>query len=637
MSTVLFKNNRIRAKWKTRLQNLIRHLIRNYKPETRQAKEDFNYDEIHNNLIIDGDFNISKFGPDWLDGKVADEKDLLNSLIENVIAKSNDNIQSEIEKADGLTVAEKKAIRKSINYYATLNLDAMSDKEREALQPLIDECKTIKEQDKSNKNYNISEQATDRAQLFFDELTKETKVKSLNAKKNNLTKIKSNISGMQTNTNEIKNSELKPNSILVEERLFKIPKHNGKGLPPEVMTEIMQSWHNKYFSDYDALRGYIHLDERTSAGNEVDDHIHFLISGYNNKTKKFDISEHTYRVGLEIAQRNNIKVDRAGIDIDIEEALKKPYNKATEKERTFAGEILQNAFYVHANKIVKKNGIDIKFERKKLTPEEMELRSFIASQSKLPKSKRISNMANYMEEKAKEKAREMLEKEKELRNDKAIKNRVVNNMIKENREELSSNVVNHILKNEKNKAYFKDKATEKIIDTEGKEILIKHLEELDQKLEGLNKIETLQNESKEFYKIQDVAFDFADTIKKSPYIFGLVGYYKNAKKSVLSFSMTDDQKRSINKIFDAFENAALKVGEIFKITHLFSEKDELGNDYRAEQEKKPEPKPDYSKKSVQKLENLVNQRTEQGIQTIERIENNEEQLKKSRRRKGPGR
>ncbi|MDF4876628.1 hypothetical protein P3554_23905, partial [Vibrio parahaemolyticus] len=159
MSTLLFKNNRIRAKHTTRLKNLIRHLIRNYKPETRQAKEDFNLNEIHNNFIIDADFKLSKFGPDWLDGKVADEKNLINSLIENVVSKSNEHIQTELEKADILTVKEKKAVRKSIDYYARINPESMSDKERNALQPLIEECKTIKEQGKSNKNYDISEQA----------------------------------------------------------------------------------------------------------------------------------------------------------------------------------------------------------------------------------------------------------------------------------------------------------------------------------------------------------------------------------------------------------------------------------------------------------------------------------------------
>ncbi|MCG6285903.1 hypothetical protein [Vibrio vulnificus] len=407
MSTLLFKNNRIRAKHTTRLKNLIRHLIRNYKPETRQAKEDFNLNEIHNNFIIDADFKLSKFGPNWLDGDVAEEKHLINSLIENVVSKSNEHIQTELEKADTLTVKEKKAVRKSIDYYARINPESMSDKERNALQPLIEECKTIKEQDKSNKNYYISEQAIVRAKLFFDELTPDTKVKSLNAKKNNIMKIKDGISGMQLNTNNIKNTELKPNSIIVEERLFKIPKHNKKGLTPEIMTEIMQSFHEEYFSDYDVLRGYIHLDERTSKGNEVDDHVHFIVSGYNNETKKFDITERSHNLGLKIAQKTHLKKDRSGVKIDVEEALRKPYNKATDEERTLSGEMIQEAFYRKANKILRKHNIDIKFEKKELTDEEKELRAFLASQSNLPKAERVGNMVNYMAEKSKKTAKKI--------------------------------------------------------------------------------------------------------------------------------------------------------------------------------------------------------------------------------------
>ncbi|EJF9997344.1 hypothetical protein DC916_RS24655, partial [Vibrio parahaemolyticus] len=170
---------------------------------------------------------------------------------------------------------------------------------------------------------------------------------------------------------------------------------------------IMQSFHEEYFSDYDVLRGYIHLDERTSKGNEVDDHVHFIVSGYNNETKKFDITERSHNLGLKIAQKTHLKKDRSGVKIDVEEALRKPYNKATDEERTLSGEMIQEAFYRKANKILRKHNIDIKFEKKELTDEEKELRAFLASQSNLPKAERVGNMVNYMAEKSKKTAKKI--------------------------------------------------------------------------------------------------------------------------------------------------------------------------------------------------------------------------------------
>ena len=69
-------------------------------------------------------------------------------------------------------------------------------------------------------------------------------------------------------------NEAKANSILIQEKIFKIPKHNEKGLKPSIILEIMHDWHNKHFSDYDVVGGFLHRDERTSKGNTVDDHYH---------------------------------------------------------------------------------------------------------------------------------------------------------------------------------------------------------------------------------------------------------------------------------------------------------------------------------------------------------------------------
>ena len=100
-------------------------------------------------------------------------------------------------------------------------------------------------------------------------------------------------------------------------------------------------------------------------------------SGYSNKTNSFDITEHSFKLGLKLAKERNIKTDRAGIEIDIEQALKTKYNKTSEEYRMFSGEVLQQAFYEHANEILQKNEIEFSFERKELTVEEIEYRKHI--------------------------------------------------------------------------------------------------------------------------------------------------------------------------------------------------------------------------------------------------------------------
>ena len=66
-STVLQKTSRIRICDKTKLANLVNHILRNYKPDTIQYKRDFNADDTKLNLVICPDFKVIKKGADWFD------------------------------------------------------------------------------------------------------------------------------------------------------------------------------------------------------------------------------------------------------------------------------------------------------------------------------------------------------------------------------------------------------------------------------------------------------------------------------------------------------------------------------------------------------------------------------------------
>ncbi|ATI46683.1 hypothetical protein CO725_13685 [Vibrio parahaemolyticus] len=394
MATLLYKNNRVRVKEKKRLMNLIKHLLRHYNDNTMKYKNDFHHDKTQHNIVVDENLNREKQGENWhseTEKRADDIHEIINSILDK--AESNQGII----KADELSIAEKKAIRKSIKYFANLSEDKLNPKEQVALSGFISECKAIQNQSKKEKDYTISKDAIATAQAFFNELDRETKVVSLKAKKNNLKKISDNIEKMN-NRHVAQNNAAKANSILIQEQLFKIPKHNEKGLKPSIILEIMHDWHNKHFSDYDVVGGFLHRDERTKKGNTVDDHYHFVQSGYSNKTKSFDITEHSFKLGLKLAKERNINADRAGIEIDIDQALETKYNKTTERYRVFAGEVLQQAFYEHANEILKKHNVDYSFERKELTREEKELRRIIAKDDHKPKSKKKYSMAGFYEE-----------------------------------------------------------------------------------------------------------------------------------------------------------------------------------------------------------------------------------------------
>lgn len=441
MATLLSKNNRIRIKEKNKIKNLIKHWLRCYKPDTIQYKRDFVPAETQNNIIIGSDWSERLQGENWHDN-VQDEAAAVQQQLDEIL--SNADYQKDLKMiGDNVaTVKEKKAIRNSIAYFSKLDPATMSAEESEILSPLIDKCIQISNQDKTEKDYTIDRLSLSSIKDFYD--NPEVKIKSLKAKQNNVKKLFDGCHNM--NINEQKHQS-KPNSVLFEEHLFKVPKHNGVGLESDVMIEIMKTWHEKYFADYDIVSGYLHKDERTSKNNIVDDHLHLIRSGYNNRTKAFDLPEHTFRLGLEAAKNKGITKDRSGVEIDLDKALATRYNKTSENIRTFSGEILQKMFYVHANRILKKHNIDFIFERKVIDEDEKLLRRKIAEQADLPKSERSYNMLTYLE---KENLGGVKKVKKLQKNIKSLKAK--NKKLKDENEELSEEleIANNTISNAKN-------------------------------------------------------------------------------------------------------------------------------------------------------------------------------------------
>jgi len=382
--TVLKKTNRIRICNKTQLSNLVNHIMRNYKPGTIQHKRDFNPEDTKDNLLIGADFQIKEKGADWFD-QVELESKLFKDNLEQSLIDADDLADQKIS----LSRSEKDKTIKSINYFSSLkNYD--EDLEKDII-PVISKCLDFKSQDKKNKDYSVIDKDEIQTALdFYSNLPKDKKVKSLNAKKKNLSQILENVDAMKVAND--RRATASTRAIGFEDILFKIPKHNDKSLKDVDMVSIIKDWNDEHYSNFKILGGAFHKDERTKKGNEVDDHLHLIRSGFNRETKRFDLPDYTHQKGLKMAKKQNVEFVADG----------KKFNETTEELRTIASEALQTEFYSFANKRLEKLGYNFRFEKKELTPEEQELRSFLKEQSTLPKSQRVQNMHSYFEEKAKE-------------------------------------------------------------------------------------------------------------------------------------------------------------------------------------------------------------------------------------------
>jgi len=395
-STLLHKNNRIRINEKSKLANLVNHILRNYKPDTIQHKRDFNATATKNNLLINSDFKLSPMGENWFSGVEVETKLFKDDLEQSLI---NADLSADIQIS--LSRSEKDKTIKSINYFSKLkNYD--EDLESSILAILLT-CSDFKNQKPNEKDYSIFDKEKLNSALdFYQKPPSGQKIKSLNAKVKNLTQILQNVDAMKVANDRKPTADAK--SIGFEETLLKIPKHNNKSISDVHMIEIIQDWHELHFSNFKIIGGVLHKDERTKKNNEVDDHLHLIKSGFNQETKKFDLPDFTFKKGLEMAENQGIGFEYSG----------QKYNKAGEILRSIAGEAMQTEFYKFANKKLEKYNYGFRFDKKELTPEEQVLRVFLKEQSKLPKAQRSQNMHTYIDELAEKKAKDIFKaKQKE--------------------------------------------------------------------------------------------------------------------------------------------------------------------------------------------------------------------------------
>lgn len=137
------------------------------------------------------------------------------------------------------------------------------------------------------------------------------------------------------------------------ELLFKASDQSNITFTNDEMLRMVELWQS-YFPDYQILYKSIHHDE-----NPDNPHIHFVVSNYNSRTKKYDLVEQEIKA-MRKYYRKKHKTD------ELPDCLKKNSKKLTEAELTEFGKIKQNFFFDIVNTATKN-----KYGFTKRTPEEV--------------------------------------------------------------------------------------------------------------------------------------------------------------------------------------------------------------------------------------------------------------------------
>lgn len=358
LSTVLFKNRRYKIIEKKKTRNLLWHLFRNYMEGTRQRKSDFNPELTQNNVIIsykrndDGSYMSEKIecGERWFD-QVQELTDEFNHLIQDDITRVSEEHEN---KQSGISQGERDLVNKSIKYFSNLKDSTLTAPEMAYITKFKEEHTKFEEDNKDLKNgakksYEaISDETLTSLDRYYRNVDKNEKVKSFGAKKKHIKNLLDNVEKMEAE--RAMDPTKSVSAVAIEERLLKIPKHNGLSLPDEVVIDILESWHKEHFKPFDMLKIFIHKDERTKKDNAEDDHTHTIISGLNKENQCYDLPDFTYQLMKRMATKQGFSID-----------CDKKWNKASKENQLLAGEAYQREFYDFANQILEKHNVSFRF------------------------------------------------------------------------------------------------------------------------------------------------------------------------------------------------------------------------------------------------------------------------------------
>jgi len=130
------------------------------------------------------------------------------------------------------------------------------------------------------------------------------KIKNLKAKDKRTLKTLKRYIELKRKYEDEKTHKKYNNQVLLKEILFKIPENQNLELNNEQWKMIIDKFKQKYFDEYEMFFGAIHNDEGREY--EVKGHVHMFISGFNDKTKEFDIKRNIFS---KISRKYNLKLD----------------------------------------------------------------------------------------------------------------------------------------------------------------------------------------------------------------------------------------------------------------------------------------------------------------------------------------
>ena len=298
-----------------------------------------------NRITSKSHLNIYKFKNKIISAKADREKALL--YVESLFMNDNANFDklkySQIKSKFKKWIKAKKTTKEEVKLFKKLLkiADEFSDRK-------------IKPETLINKLSGISEQVT-----------------RFNDKKRALEKF-ADLHNQKTSLNIDSSSQLNTRLISL---LFKIPEHNKVKLDAEIQENILLSYYQENFSNYEIILSSIHKDEATR------DHVHVIVDGLNKQTKQCDFVQNQYAY---------IKLKYALTEYP------ELYSDCEVTEVKIIGELLQEDFYNYVNnKLINNNIMFIKKEYESIQHKDIE-RETIKNDTGKRIADREYNTANYL-------------------------------------------------------------------------------------------------------------------------------------------------------------------------------------------------------------------------------------------------
>lgn len=207
-----------------------------------------------------------------------------------------------------------------------------NEKTPEKEKQILQDCLNIldnKEQG-TDKQLNQFRQLTDKVLRRNDKIKAISRVKDFN------------------NIADLKNRNLSK-KIITNEIVFKIPDKNNISVSAEHWEVLTKHFKNKYFPNNRMLFAAIHADE-----NPDNLHVHLKLSGYNYKTKNYDIPDHE----IELLKNHLKNTDKP---YPIKNKKWAEYNSIECKQH---GKLYQDFIFEKMNMYLSKMGYDVDFKKR---------------------------------------------------------------------------------------------------------------------------------------------------------------------------------------------------------------------------------------------------------------------------------